>query len=145
MAIRCREAEVQDIPGLDKVMRVICDTGICWEKAPEMIAVMARDREKYLMVAEDTETGEILGSLFGMVFADICGTGQPILLIENVAVLENQQRSGVGTKMMAAIEDWARTFSCHYEMLVSGNQRRGAHSFYQKIGFEEVKGYKKYL
>lgn len=145
MAIKCREAIISDIEGLNAVMGVISDNGIHKEKAPELITKIAQNPEKYLMVAEDTETGEILGSLFGMVFEDICDTGAPILLIENVAVLPNLQRSGVGTEMFEKIEAWGVSHHCHYVMLVSGNQRTGAHHFYKKIGYEEAKGFKKYL
>ena len=97
------------------------------------------------MVAIDKESGEILGSLFGIVFEDICGDCRPILLIENVAVLEKFQGLGIGKLMFNEIERWGKEMDCHYEMLVSGMNRVGAHKFYEAIGFEQVKGFKKYL
>ena len=62
-----------------------------------------------------------------------------------MAVLESCQGHGVGRLMFEEIESWGRERHCHYEMLVSGLGRKGAHKFYQALDFEEVKGFKKYL
>ena len=63
-----------------------------------------------------------------------------------VGVLESYQGKGVGRKMFQEIERWAKEeWDCHYEILASGLNRTGAHKFYHALGFEEVKGFKKYL
>lgn len=111
-----------------------------------MLEHITADPQKYLLVAEDKDTGTICGSLFGVVFEDICDSCRPILLVENVAVLESYQGKGVGRKMFQEIERWAKEeWDCHYEILASGLNRTGAHKFYHALGFEEVKGFKKYL
>ena len=51
-----------------------------------MLEHITADPQKYLLVAEDMDTGTICGSLFGVVFEDICDSCRPILLVENVAV-----------------------------------------------------------
>lgn len=145
MNITMRKATVEDIPGLDEVMQVISDGPGDRDKMAGLIAKIAADEEKYLLVAVDESSGEIAGSLLGVVFEDICGDCRPILLVENVAVLERYQGRGVGGMMFEEIERWGREKDCHYEMLVSGMSRTGAHKFYKAIGFDEVKGFKKYL
>lgn len=145
MNIELRKATVKDIPGLDKVMQVISDGPGDREKMAELIENISRDRQKYLLAAVNREDGEIVGSLLGVVFEDICGDCRPILLVENVAVLDKCQGQGVGRMMFDEIERWGREMNCHYEMLVSGMTRAGAHKFYKRIGFDEVKGFKKYL
>ena len=145
MEITMRKATVEDIPGLDEVMQVISDGPGDRDKMAELIAKIAADEEKYLLVAVDEGSGEIAGSLLGVVFEDICGDCRPILLVENVAVLERYQGRGVGRMMFEEIERWGREMDCHYEMLVSGMGRTGAHKFYGAIGFDQVKGFKKYL
>ena len=61
-------------------------------------------------------------------------------------MLEAYQGKGVGRRMFQEVERWAKEeWDCHYEILVSGNQRTGAHQFYRALGFDEVKGFKKYL
>lgn len=145
MNIVCRKARPDDVEQLDLVMQVISDGPGDYAIMKRLIEKIDRNEEKYLMVAEDTDSGKVVGSLLGVVFEDICGDGSPILLVENVAVLESAQGQGVGRMMFQEVERWAREFHCHYEMLVSGLTRQGAHKFYKALGFEEVKGFKKYL
>ena len=146
MDLILRKAEEKDLDGLDQVMLVISDKAGDRETVKKLLKKIDSDPQKYLMVAEDRDTGVICGSLFGVVFEDICDSCRPILLVENVAVLESYQGKGVGRKMFEAIEDWGKNvWDCHYEILVSGMNRTGAHQFYKALGFIEAKGFKKYL
>lgn len=146
MELILRKAEEKDLDGLDQVMLVISDKAGDRETVKQLLKKIDNDPQKYLLVAEDKETGTICGSLLGVVFEDICDTCRPILLVENVAVLESYQGKGVGRKLFEAIEDWGKNvWNCHYEILVSGMNRTGAHKFYHALGFIEAKGFKKYL
>ena len=140
-----REAAPEDAQAIDNVMLVISEKCTDIERMKRQIAKLQADPQKYLLAAVDPENGTICGSLLGVVFEDICETGRPILLVENVAVLESYQGKGVGRQMFEEIERWGKEMDCHYEMLVSGLNRVGAHKFYARLGFEEVKGFKKYL
>ena len=139
-----RKARLDDLNGLDRVMMVISDGPGDRVKMTRLMEKLDADPDKYLLVAEDRNTGEIVGSLLGVVFEDICGDCRPILLVENVAVLEQYQGRGIGRAMFEEIERWGREKDCHYEILVSGMKRTGAHKFYAALGFDEVKGFKKY-
>lgn len=146
MELIIRKAEERDLDGLDQVMLVISDAAGDRETVKRLLKKIDADPQKYLMVAEDKHTGTICGSLFGVVFEDICDSCRPILLVENVAVLGSYQGKGVGRKMFEAIEKWSKEeWDCHYEILASGLNRTGAHKFYHALGFSEVKGFKKYL
>ena len=146
MELKLRKAQEKDLDGLDQVMLVISDAAGERETVKRLLKKIYADPQKYLLVAEDLETGTICGSLFGVVFEDICDSCRPILLVENVAVLESFQGKGVGRAMFQEIERWAKEeWDCHYEILASGLNRTGAHKFYAALGFDEVKGFKKYL
>lgn len=146
MELNLRKAQERDLDGLDQVMLVISDRAGDRAKVKELLKKIDGDPQKYLLVAEDAATGQICGSLLGVVFEDICDSCRPILLVENVAVLESCQGKGVGRKMFEEIERWGKEeWNCHYEILVSGLNRTGAHKFYAALGFEEAKGFKKYL
>lgn len=140
-----REAVGSDVEAMDKVMQVISDKSKNLEKMSALMEKLRHDPQKYLLAAFDPETGVLCGSLLGVVFEDICDDGRPILLVENVAVLEEYQGKGVGRQMFEEIERWGREMDCHYEILVSGMGRTGAHKFYNTLGFIEAKGFKKYL
>lgn len=145
MKLNLREAAPADAAQVDKVMLVISERGADLAYMAQQIEKLANDPQKYLLVAEDPATGEICGSLLGVVFEDICQEGKPILLVENVAVLEGCQGKGVGRQLFEEIERWGKEMGCHYEILVSGMERVGAHKFYNALGFIEAKGFKKYL
>lgn len=146
MKLFFRKPTLADLDALDRVMMVISDGPTQdREKMGRLVEKINADPEKYLLAAVDEETGVLCGSLLGVVFEDICDTGRPILLIENVAVLPEYQGKGVGRAMFEEIEGWGKEHDCHYEILVSGLQRIGAHKFYNALGFEEVKGFKKYF
>ena len=146
MELKLRKAQEKDLDGLDQVMLVISDAAGERETVKRLLKKIDAYPQKYLLVAEDVETGTICGSLFGVVFEDICDSCRPILLVENVAVLESFQGKGVGRAMFQEIERWAKEeWDCHYEILASGLNRTGAHKFYAALGFDEVKGFKKYL
>lgn len=140
-----RDVRLSDYSKLEEIHRPISDDGICeLEKAEKIITSITEDENKRMLVAEESETGELLGTLYGLAFEDICGEGKPILLVENVSVKESAQGRGIGRLLFEEIERWGKTRECHYEILVSGNSRSGAHEFYRKLNFEEVKGFKKY-
>ena len=146
MELKLRKAQEKDLDGLDQIMLVISDAAGERETVKRLLKKIDADPQKYLLVAEDLETGTLCGSLFGVVFEDICDSCRPILLVENVAVLESFQGKGVGRAMFQEIERWAKEeWDCHYEILASGLNRTGAHKFYAALGFDEVKGFKKYL
>lgn len=145
MELLFRKPTLDDLDALDRVMLVISDKPADREKMGPLVEKINADPQKYLLAAVDRETGTLCGSLLGVVFEDICGDCRPILLIENVAVLPEYQRKGVGRAMFEEIESWGRKMNCHYEILVSGMQRAGAHRFYAALGYGEVKGFKKYL
>ncbi len=140
-----REARPEDAQAVDNVMLVISEKCTDLNRMQKQIEKLQNDPQKYLLVAVDPENDKICGSLLGVVFEDICETGRPILLVENVAVLEEYQGRGVGRQLFEEIERWGKEMDCHYEMLVSGLNRVGAHKFYNRLGFDEVKGFKKYL
>lgn len=140
-----RKAETFDIPKLNPLLAQLSEGLAEPAKMAEKMKKLAKNDDCYLLVAEDTDTGALLGSLLGVVFEDICGDCKPILLVENVVVEETARRSGVGRGMFDFIEGWGREKDCHYCILVSGMQRTVAHKFYDAIGYSEVKGFKKYL
>ena len=104
----------------------------------------ARD-DQYLCVVEDEEKGKICGSVIGIIFNDFCGLCAPVMVIENVVTHHEYRRMGVARAMMDEIEAWGRERGVRYAVLCSAMKRKEAHQMYENLGYEEVKGYKKYL
>lgn len=62
-----------------------------------------------------------------------------------LAVTEEYRRKGVGSRLMNAVEQWAKDNSIHFIRLNSGITRIGAHIFYKSLGFEEEKEQKRFI
>lgn len=101
--------------------------------------------DAYLMVAEDVEHGKLCGSLIGITFGDFCELCRPVMVIENVVTHHEYQHRGIGRRMFAEIESWGRARNAGYAILCSGMNRTEAHQFYRAVGYDEIKGFKKYL
>lgn len=91
--------------------------------------------------------GKLAGSVMGIVCLDLVGSCKPFMVIENVIVSDHIRRQGIGKKLMAEIEKIAVDRGCAYIILVSGEKRKEAHVFYEKLGYreEQVEGYRKHL
>ena len=95
------------------------------------------------MVAVAREGDTILGTVSGFCCRGLAGT---FLAIEDLIVREDLRGSGIGTRLMAFIDDCGRKNGCQYAILVSSGFRKRAHHFYEKIGYvEEVRGFRKDL
>ena len=85
----------------------------------------------------------ILGTVSGFCCHGLAGS---FLAIEDLIVREDLRGGGIGTKLMAAIDDYGRQRGGCYALLVSSGFRKRAHQFYEKIGYtEDVRGFRKDL
>ena len=73
-----RKAELNDIPKLNPLLAQLSDAMADPQKMAEKIEKIAKNEDNYLLVAENTENGDLCGSLIGVVFEDICDTCKPI-------------------------------------------------------------------
>lgn len=89
------------------------------------------------------EGEELLGTVSGFCCR---GLGGNFLVIEDLIVSESLRGGGIGTGLMAAVEEFGRRTACDYAILVSSGFRKRAHHFYEKIGYtEDVRGFRKDL
>lgn len=102
---------------------------------------MAQKPECCVLVAR--EGREILGTVSGFCCHGLAGS---FLCIEDLIVREDLRGSGIGKKLMAAMDDYGRSQGCLYALLVSSGFRKRAHHFYETIGYtEDVRGFRKDL
>ncbi|HET6869943.1 MAG TPA: GNAT family N-acetyltransferase [Solirubrobacteraceae bacterium] len=55
-----------------------------------------------------------------------------------LAVDPTRRRSGLGRRLLAAIEAWAAGLGCHDIEITSSRRRDDAHAFYRALGFVDV-------
>ncbi|TQR45969.1 GNAT family N-acetyltransferase [Paenibacillus popilliae] len=112
----------------------------------EQVYRTIQQNEQYIILGAFDEE-QLVGSLMGIICHDLVGDCKPFMVIENVIVSPLVRRQGVGKKLMQEIENMARQRDCYYIIFVSGEQRKEAHQFYERLGFkdEKVEGYRKHL
>lgn len=62
-----------------------------------------------------------------------------------LAVDSSYRELGVGKELMKAVENWAKETGSHGVRLVSGHNRTGAHTFYQRCGYQMRKEQKNFI
>jgi len=62
-----------------------------------------------------------------------------LALIGGLVIDDGQRSSGIGSALVGAAEDWARSQGARTMLVRSRSTRPRAHRFYQRIGFVQVK------
>jgi GNAT superfamily N-acetyltransferase len=85
-------------------------------------------------VAEIKQT--IVASSVITIIPNFTRGARPYALIENVITHCDYRKQGIGTALINHLIDFAKEKNCYKVMLQSGIARKGAHSFYEKAGFD---------
>jgi GNAT superfamily N-acetyltransferase len=96
-----------------------------------MFGMLLTDPDTLLLVAEIPE-GEIRGYLLAFRHPAFHANGA-VAWVEEVMVSDRSRRAGVGRRLMASAEQWARSGGAAYLALAT----RRAASFYRALGYED--------
>jgi ribosomal protein S18 acetylase RimI-like enzyme len=92
------------------------------------------EKDREIIVAE--QNSRIIGLVSIMLLPRLNRTKLE-LYIPELVISENHRGLGVGKSLMESCVNTARKKKCFRIRLESGNQRKGAHLFYKRIGFEQ--------
>ena len=92
------------------------------------------DTDKTILVAEIDDV-TIVG-MASIVFLPRLNQKGPELYIPELIVTKNYQNQGIGQLLIEACISLAKEQNCHKIRLESGLQRKDAHEFYKKLGFD---------
>lgn len=90
--------------------------------------------DKKIVVAE--QDSKIVG-VVSMMFLSRLNRTKLELYVPELVVSENHRGLGIGKSLMESCVKTAKKEKCFRIRLESGNQRKDAHQFYKKIGFEQ--------
>ncbi|OBZ14658.1 GNAT family N-acetyltransferase [Bacillus sp. FJAT-27264] len=140
-----KEIETDDLDALNDLYHELVERAAERSKLEEVFKLVKADN-RYILLGAFID-GELVGSVMGILCYDLVGDCRSFMVIENVVVSSRARRQGVGKKLMVRMEEIARERDCYYMILVSGEQRKEAHIFYETLGFrdEKVEGYRKHL
>jgi ribosomal protein S18 acetylase RimI-like enzyme len=139
--IRLRNARADDVAFVVGLVPRFVEHGAADGHTPEEViagtsrvlreAIEAPQPGDVFLVAED-DGGERAGFVYAVTLPDFF-TRELYLHVSEIAVARSG--AGVGTAMMAAIEDWARAHGHRYVTLNVVEQNTPAQRFYERLGF----------
>ncbi len=92
------------------------------------------DPRKYRYAVVE-EQDRILATSCITIVPNLTRKGRPYAVIENVITHPDARRKGLGRAMIHLLLDFAKENNCYKVMLLSSNDRKVAHKFYQSMGF----------
>ena len=139
-----REAEPRDRDAIQRLYQALCPDAPV-RVLPERVGEIREDPNNFLFV--DEVDGKIAGTvLLTIILSPIFGT-QDFGLIEYFIVDQNYRRQGIGRRLTEHVIAVCRARKCTRIILLSNDHRKGAHAFYERMGFDcsGKVGFVKYL
>lgn len=129
----------EDIPHLLELYDELIPFEMSLEKSIANYKEIIENENYFLVVAKEDK--KIIGSMLGICCK--CLT-LSFLVIEDVIVKADLRGKGIGKRLMSTLDEFAKTKGCTYAILVSSDFRKGAHKFYENLGFtDSVRGFRK--
>jgi GNAT superfamily N-acetyltransferase len=129
--VKIRAARAEDAPTLAALVVHLGYPSTAEELPPRLTVVEGQGDA--VLVAEDAA-----GTVVGFSALHIIRTlhqRKPLGYITAFVTAPSAQRTGVGRRLLAASEAWARERGCYRLSVTSAEQRAGAHAFYEACGY----------
>ncbi|MFC7061877.1 GNAT family N-acetyltransferase [Halobacillus seohaensis] len=129
-----REVDVHDAEPLSFLMGELGYPTNRRDMKVRLQTILADDSYQTYVYQEEKRLLGMIGMSYSLAYHT---TGTHVRVISFV-VEESSQGKGIGRLLMEKAEDWARMKKANRLILNSGNrkERKGAHSVYEKLGFE---------
>lgn len=133
-----REARPKDAGQIYDLYHDVMQYDFPVEQMEKMIEIVSQDKNNYVFVAVEDEM--IQGIIEVVIKYSI--HKKSYLIINTLTVASDVQRKGVGTKLLAYVEAFAKEHQLGRINVGSQVKRINAHHFYQKNGFDLIKEHK---
>ncbi|MGH0598240.1 GNAT family N-acetyltransferase [Bacillus mycoides] len=138
MSVQIREATIDDIDPLCSLTKELKGSSISNEDMNNRLQFVKMSPFDFLYVYEEENTiFGLLGFRIRENLEDVTRYGE----ISIISVDSTIRRKGIGQVLMDYAEQLAKEHNCIGTWLVSGMNRKEAHPFYEKLGYE-VNGYR---
>ena len=138
-----RRAEPEDIQEVAKMCHCLWPTASVAEHAKELAGLVA-DNFPGTLPGTVLLAGELGGPVMGFIeidlrsHADGCSPSRPVGYIEGWYVAPAHRRRGVGARLVAAAEDWARNQGCTEMASDAWLEAPDSQRAHEALGFEVV-------
>ena len=131
MELMIRDAVLADCPVITRLNREEMGYDYPQDKTfAKLQACLANPAHKILAAERE---GKVVGYLHLETYDLLCADSMVNVL--GIAVSRDCRRQRVGKALLSAGEAWAKSVGAAAVRLVSGEERKGAHAFYQSLGY----------
>jgi aminoglycoside 6'-N-acetyltransferase I len=141
--VSVRLAQTSDHAALSRLREALWPNAPAGELAHELSAILSGEAPGTLPLVEfvaEASDGSLLG--FAEVslrsHAEGCDPALPAGYLEGWYVMEEQRRRGIGKKLLAAAEDWARRAGCVEMASDTSPENEVSQRVHKSLGFQEV-------
>ncbi|TBL68582.1 GNAT family N-acetyltransferase [Paenibacillus thalictri] len=140
-----RELIEDDIPQLERLYRQFWGEESSIEIMKKQFNKL-HENESYIFLCA-VENNELIGSVMGVICAELYGDCKPFLVLENMIVDNNHRSKGVGKALISELEKIAILRECSQVIFVTERNRTDAVKFYESAGYSTQShvGFKKKL
>lgn len=138
-----RAAKLSDSTAIQKINREQLHYDYPLDKTTHNLQKILENSQRfYLLVFEDDRTQQVLGYIQAELYLE---TYEEVMFnVLALAVASSAQKRGIGKQLMAKIETIAKEQGISQIRLNSGEERLGAHQFYEKLGYLSNKKQKRF-
>lgn len=141
--VTVREARGEDVVAIAALYRTFVSSPHI-NVREDRLETIASDPNNFIFVCE--ADGAVCGTAFLTLCLDAMFGNQPYGVLENLVVDEDLRGKGIGSRLLAHVEEVCRIRDCSKIMLLSTASREAAHLFFEQQGFSSVnkRGFVKY-
>ncbi len=130
-----REMESKDYISIAEIWRNFFDSRSITDESVVQVCEKMKDDSRYRIFVADMN-GRVIG-LVTTVESLAINMPNGYIKINGLAVLPEYQHCGIGKKLMERVEKMAGERNISLIGLASGFQRKGAHEFYEHLGYHK--------
>ena len=135
-----REAVIQDAENISKIstnsLGYPCEAGLVMRR---LLELDAGNEKVFVAVEDDQVVGFVHAELYQLLYHE------DLVNVLGLAVSNDFQRKGHGKMLMRLVEAWAKEMNCAAVRLNSAANRKGAHLFYEGLGYQNTKSQKRFI
>lgn len=133
--MKIRPARAADAPTLAALLSHLGYPNNAANELPARLATLERNGDAVLVAESDD--GAVVG-MAALHLMTVFHFSRPLGYITAFVTDPTVRRQGIGKKLLAAAEEWARSHNCYRLALTSAEHRKDAHAFYPASGFPQT-------
>jgi predicted N-acetyltransferase YhbS len=136
-----RLAKVEDAEQIQKINQEELGYNYPVKQTKENLTRLLADSKHHLLLVFEND-GKVIGYVHTELFEETYFP--PMYNVLALAVAKSAQQKGIGTQLMNAVEQFAEKAGINEIRLNSGEERYGAHQFYERLGYHCSKKQKRF-